>query len=165
MEACHGIEQDIRTNKIRSVYKVIRELTEDYAPKVNTVKDKNGKLIKDEKTVKTRWKEYFEELYNDPNPVNESILNELHPSNRETSEEEPPILLDEVQNAIGRLKNRKAPGVDNITAEELQAGTQILGADILHKLFQDVWDAEEFPPDWRKAIIVPIFKKKDKQGL
>ena len=55
MEACHGIEQDIRTNKIRSVYKVIRELTEDYAPKVNTVKDKNGKLIKDEKTVKTRW--------------------------------------------------------------------------------------------------------------
>ena len=37
MEACHGIEQDIRTNKIRSVYKVIRELTEDYAPKVNTV--------------------------------------------------------------------------------------------------------------------------------
>ena len=112
--------------------------------------------------MKTRWQEYFEELYNDPNPVNESILNELHPSNRETSEEEPPILLDEVQNAIGRLKNRKAPGVDNITAEELQAGTQMLGADILHKLFQDVWDAEEFPPDWRKAIIVPIFKKKDK---
>lgn len=60
-----------------------------------------------------------------------------------------------------KLTDEKAPGYDSITSEELKAaGTK--GIDILHRLCCKIWQDEEFPNDWGKSIINPIYKKKDK---
>jgi hypothetical protein len=59
------------------------------------------------------------------------------------------------------MKCGKAAGVDNVTVDEISAaGTA--GIDTVYKLFKKIWEKEEIPKDWSRAIIVPIFKKKDK---
>ena len=75
--------------------------------------------------------------------------------------EEPPILKEEVISAVNKLTDGKAPGFDCVTAEEIKA-TGDAGIEILHRLCNKIWDEETFPDDWGKAIITPIFKKKDK---
>ena len=48
-----------------------------------------------------------------------------------------------------------------ISAEELKA-TGEPGVRIIHKLCNRIWDTGEIPQDWGRAVIVPIYKKKDK---
>jgi len=67
-----------------------------------------------------------------------------------------------VETAIKRLKHSKAPGVDNITAEEIVAASQGAGLSVIHRLCKRVWEEEELPTEWKRSIIVPIHKKKDK---
>ena len=59
------------------------------------------------------------------------------------------------------MKDGKSPGMDNITVDEMKAASSV-GVEILFKLSEKVWENEEIPEEWSKAVIVPIFKKKDK---
>ena len=52
------------------------------------------------------------------------------------------------------MKNRKAAGADNIPAE-------VLKADILLPLFQDIWQREKFPEEWKEGFIIKIPKRGD----
>jgi len=56
------------------------------------------------------------------------------------------------------LKNRKAPGADNITAEEIKTATEEGGLLIVYQLLIRLWEGEVFPAEWKQAIIVPIYK-------
>jgi hypothetical protein len=49
-----------------------------------------------------------------------------------------------VEIAIAKLKKYKSPGSDQIPAELIQAGGEILLAAI-HKLISSVWNKEELP--------------------
>ena len=70
--------------------------------------------------------------------------------------------MTKVSRAIERLKTRKAPGIDNVTAEEIKAATEGKGLHIIYQLCQRIWNEEVFPTEWKKAVIVPVYKKKDK---
>jgi hypothetical protein len=59
-----------------------------------------------------------------------------------------------VEIAIANLKKYKSPGSDQIPAELIQAGGEILMLE-LHKLINSVWNREEFPDQWKESI-VPI---------
>src|SRR6218665_1058119 len=63
--------------------------------------------------------------------------------------------------AIRKPKQRKAAGSDNITIEELQAGTDEVGVRVMHRLGQAVWDKEELPAEWKRSIVITIHKKKN----
>jgi len=58
------------------------------------------------------------------------------------------------------MKNGKAAGTDNIPAEVLKADPYI-SADILLPLFQDIWQKEMFPKEWKEGIIINVPKKGD----
>ena len=103
---------------------------------------------------------HFDKLYNDPNEVEEYFLENIPVANN--IENIPKIGLDEVEAAVKKLKHGKAAGVDNITVEEVQAATQGTGMTILHKLCQAIWEQEKLPLDWKRSVIIPIQKKKDK---
>ena len=63
--------------------------------------------------------------------------------------------------AINRLRNHKAARVCHITAEILKYG----GADMakwLHRVISVVWQSGNCPQDWKRALIVPLFKKGDR---
>ena len=126
---------------------------------MQTVKSKDGTVLTENNDVKNRWKENYHELYNIQNPVNETMADTI--PHMPGMDEEPPILREEVAKAIKEMAEGKAPGYDCVTGEELKASGEA-GIDILHKLCNQIWKEETFPEDWGKAIITPIFKKKDK---
>jgi len=66
----------------------------------------------------------------------------------------------ETVNAIRAMKNGKAAGADNIPSEVLKTDPYI-STDILLPLFQDIWQKEVFPKEWKEGIIIKIPKKED----
>jgi hypothetical protein len=63
----------------------------------------------------------------------------------------------EVEIAIAKLKEYKSPGSDQILAELIQAGGEIL-LSAFHKLINSVWNKKELPDQWKESIIVPVDK-------
>jgi hypothetical protein len=68
---------------------------------------------------------------------------------------------EEVISAIKQLKSHKAPGLDNINSETLTAGGSIL-SHWIHRVINKIWESEDISEDWLRAIVVPLFKKRDK---
>jgi len=93
---CDKIEKSRNQNKSREVFEAIRKLTGSYAPRPFAVKDKEGNLITVEEKVKTCWREYYSELYNDPNEVDESSV-QMGSCNPDP---EPDIIISEVHAAL-----------------------------------------------------------------
>jgi hypothetical protein len=56
------------------------------------------------------------------------------------------------------LKNYKLPDSDQIPAELIQAGGEILRSEI-RKLISSIWNKEELHDQGKESIIVPIYKK------
>ena len=67
-----------------------------------------------------------------------------------------------IRASIKGLKERKAPGADNITAEMLQGGGEHT-VKMMHQLCNKIYQEEHLPVDWWRAIIVPLYKKSDKR--
>jgi hypothetical protein len=117
------------------------------------VKDKNCDLLADSHVVLNRLKNYFSQLLNVYN-VSDVRQIEVHTG-------EPlvpgPSRLD-VEIATVKLKKNKSPGSDEIPAELIQTGGEILLCAI-HKLINSIWNKEELPDQWKEFIIVPVLKK------
>jgi hypothetical protein len=67
----------------------------------------------------------------------------------------------EVEIAIAKLEKYKSPGSDQIPAELIQAGGEIL-LPAIHRLIHSVWNKEELSDQWKESIIVPVHKMGDK---
>jgi hypothetical protein len=50
----------------------------------------------------------------------------------------------EIEIAIAKLKRYKSPGSDQIPAELIQQGSEIVRSKI-HKLINSIWSKQEFP--------------------
>jgi hypothetical protein len=151
---------DLATNSknknIRDVYRGINGFKRGYQPRSNLVKDENGGLLADSHNILNRWKNYFSQLLN---MHNVSDVGQIDVHTAEPLVPGPSRL--EVEIAIGKLKKYKSPGSDQIPAELIQAGGEILLSQI-HKLINSVCNKEELPDQWKESIIVPIHKKGDK---
>ncbi|XP_046685325.1 uncharacterized protein LOC124371058 [Homalodisca vitripennis] len=84
-----------------------------------------------------------------------------YPYGVKTEMEKPPT-IEEVKDAVKALKTNKAPGKDEITAEFLKKGGEIV-VENLWKLILRIWEKEEMPAEWQEAIIIPIHKKGEKE--
>jgi hypothetical protein len=58
------------------------------------------------------------------------------------------------------LKRYKSPSSDQIPAELIQEGDEILRSKI-HKLINSIWIKGKQPDQWKESIIVPVQKKGD----
>ena len=56
------------------------------------------------------------------------------------------------------MKKGKAPGADNIKAEQIQFGGETT-AEMLHKLCNTILKAKEWPSQWTESVIIIIPKK------
>jgi hypothetical protein len=59
------------------------------------------------------------------------------------------------------LKKHKSLGSDEIPAELIQAGGEIL-LPAINKLINSVWNKEELPDQWKESSIISVHKKGDK---
>ena len=67
-----------------------------------------------------------------------------------------PLTQEELQHALDNSRNT-APGKDLINFEMIKQ-LPINAKEYLMKLFNQIWDTNEFPNEWREAIVIPIAK-------
>jgi hypothetical protein len=65
--------------------------------------------------------------------------------------------LVEVEIAIGNLKGYKSPGTDQISIELIRAGVETYSE--IHRLICSAWNKERLPQQWKKFIIIQIYKR------
>ena len=85
---------------------------------------------------------YFSQLLNvhEDNDVRQAEINTVEPLVPEPS-------AFEVELAIGKLKNHKSPGIDQIPAELIKTGGKTICCAI-HKLIISIWNKEELSEEW-----------------
>ena len=59
---------------------------------------------------------------------------------------------EEILTVIWQMKNHKATGEDEVSAELLKHGGREFELRII-ELIKEIWTKEEMPRDWRNAII------------
>ena len=125
-----------------------------------------------------QWEEHFKGVYNPDDeqeePMGEIVREELRGGvvinegiviggNRNevlVEELDEEIIREEIIGGIDRLKQGKAGGIDEITAEILQLSKGKI-IEFLFKLFNLMYNTGSFPLKWATAIVVPIYKKGD----
>jgi hypothetical protein len=88
-----------------------------------------------------RWNQYFQELLEGTDKKDETN-NPVETSMEEHQDSQEGIHLptvEEMEEAIDKLKNNKAPGSDDINAELIKSSKPVL-INILHKIIQKVWE-------------------------
>ncbi|XP_039309944.1 golgin subfamily A member 6-like protein 1 [Solenopsis invicta] len=71
---------------------------------------------------------------------------------------------EEIGRAIGRMKKKKAAGIDGIPMEAWLYAGSFLREKVI-RLIQQVWKEGEMPEEWRRSIIVPLYKKGDQEKM
>ena len=108
------------------------------------------KLVK----VLKRWKNYYEEMMNRENE-RETRIDSING----TYEDVPRVTKEEVRTAMKKMKNGKAVGPDDIPVEAWKCLGELAIA-FLTKLFNGILESESMPSEWRRSVLVPIFKNK-----
>jgi hypothetical protein len=125
----HGSTKDAQKNKnIRDLYRGINEFKRGYQPRNNLVKDEKGDMLADSHCILNRWKNYFSKF---SNVHNVSDVGQIKVHIAEPLVSSSSRLVFEI--AIAKLKKYKLPGTDQILAELIQAGGEIL-LSAIHKL-------------------------------
>jgi hypothetical protein len=99
------------------------------------IKDKNNNILTTEREQYLRWKEHFQEDLNRKDPDELAIIPEA--SVDLEIDTDPPSKL-EIQKAIKSLKNKKAPGTDQLNTEIFKIDP-VLAAVTLHPVFHEIW--------------------------
>ncbi|KAK3524746.1 hypothetical protein QTP86_002194 [Hemibagrus guttatus] len=111
-------------------------------------------MLTSEESVQRRWKEYFEE------PMNEENEREKRVEGVNSVEQKvDKIRKDEVRKALKRMKSGKAVGPDDIPVEVWKCLGEA-AVEFLASLFNRVLESERMPEEWRRSVLVPIFKNK-----
>ena len=118
------------------------------------IKDRNRHVLTGPSSVVGRWKEYFEELMNEENE-REKRVDEVAVVDKEVAE----ISQAEVRRALKRMKSGKAVGPDDISVEAWKCLGEV-AVQFLTRTFNKVSESERMPEEWRRSVLVPIYKNK-----
>ena len=121
---------------------------------VRVIKDENDNVMVNSEAVLKRWKEYFEKLMNEEN-------------NRDPRTEEPEVVneevnyvsREEVKNALRSMKKGKAVGPDELPVAAWKCMGK-MGIDFLTRLFNRLLMGKRMPEEWRRSVLIPIYKNK-----
>uniref|UniRef100_A0A914XLD6 Endonuclease/exonuclease/phosphatase domain-containing protein n=1 Tax=Plectus sambesii TaxID=2011161 RepID=A0A914XLD6_9BILA len=151
------LEEAANRQEYRTLYATLRRLSGKVRPISNDIQKSDGTFVRTAAERLERWREFFHQLYNHESPTGPpasppKIAFPLHP----VPEHEPSI--EEVKIAIRLMKTGKAAGSDEVTAEALKYGGDIL-AQRVHSLICLMWCSNQIPHTWKVATIVPSSRK------
>ncbi|KAK3517687.1 hypothetical protein QTP70_015681 [Hemibagrus guttatus] len=140
----------------KDLYRIARQRDRDGkdVQQVRVIKDRDGRVLTSEESVQRRWKEYFEELMNEENE-REKRVEGVNSVEQKVDK----IRKDEVRKALKRMKSGKAVGPDDIPVEVWKCLGEA-AVEFLASLFNRVLESERMPEEWRRSVLVPIFKNK-----
>ncbi|KAK3526845.1 hypothetical protein QTP86_000734 [Hemibagrus guttatus] len=140
----------------KDLYRLARQRDRDGkdVQQVRVIKDRDGRVLTSEESVQRRWKEYFEELMNEENE-REKRVEGVNSVEQKVDK----IRKDEVRKALKRMKSGKAVGPDDIPVEVWKCLGEA-AVEFLASLFNRVLESERMPEEWRRSVLVLIFKNK-----
>ena len=143
----------------KDIYRMARvreRKTRDFS-QVKCIKDDMDQLLVKEDEIRLRWQEYFDRLYNGDNENTTFQLDDsFDDTNRRFVRR---IQESEVKEALKRMKGGKATGPDGIPVEVWRCLGDI-AIVWLTKLFNCIFRSNKMPEEWRRSILVPIYKNK-----
>ena len=120
---------------------------------VRVIKDESVNVMVNSEAVLKRWKEYVEKLMNEEN-------------NRGSRKEEAKVINEEVncvsrevKNALRRMKKGKAVGPDELPVEVWKCKGK-MAIEFLTRLFNRLLMGERMPEEWRRNVLISIYKNK-----
>jgi len=113
------LETNSKVNNVRDLHRCSIDFKKGYQARTLLVKDEKGELVADPHSIMARWRNYFSQLLNvhEDNDVRQEEIHTIKPLVPEPN-------VFEVELAIGKLKNHKSPGTDQIPAELIK---QVVG--------------------------------------
>ncbi|KAK3536039.1 hypothetical protein QTP70_025506 [Hemibagrus guttatus] len=140
----------------REVSKAKQKAYDELYTRLDTREGEKGlyRVLTSEESVQRRWKEYFEELMNEENE-REKRVEGVNSVEQKVDK----IRKDEVRKALKRMKSGKAVGPDDIPVEVWKCLGEA-AVEFLTSLFNRVLESERMPEEWRRSVLVPIFKNK-----
>ena len=132
--------------KMRDLFKEIRDIKGTFHAKIGSIKDRNGMYLAEAEDIKKRWQEYIEEL----------CKIDLHDTDNHDgviTHLEPDILESEVKWTLISITMNKASEGDGVPVELFQ----ILKDDAVKVL--QIWKTQQWPQDWKRSVFIPIPKK------
>ena len=165
-----ALEADFAANRVHAAYKRVGlrdELDKVQSLAAGKLRRSDGSHTSSVKEKADIRKQHFQELLNCHRPVQPLVHTWVQAQHRDSLQDFPSDevpTLSEVQAAVNALKNYKAAGVCGISPEMIKYGGQD-GLKMLHTLISNVWHTGVVPEDWRKALIVPLFKKGDPTNI
>lgn len=144
----------------KMLYRTLRSVRKEKTNPVKNMKNKKGEIVTSEKEILEIWKEHFVELLGGDGRVNKDKIRNGTQISEEMARQKDEICMEEMTNAIKKIKAGKAPGVDEIRPEMIKyMGME--GTEILRKIICKAYESKTMPKDWKIAVITPIHKKGD----
>ena len=119
---------------------------------------KNKKVLATAEEQEARWVEHFEKTLNQPDSETAYHFdNEIHLPKLNVNVDV--ITEEETASAISKMKNNKAAGLDEMTAELMKAGGQTI-ISTLTTLLKIDGQSRSFLMNWEKALQLNYQKRK-----
>ena len=109
-DQCKEIKENNRMRKTRDLFKKIRDTKGTFHEKMGSIKERNGRDLREAEDIKKRWQEYTEGLY-------KKDLHHPDSHNGVITQLEPDILECEVKWALGSIIMNYASGGEGILVE------------------------------------------------
>ena len=115
-------------------------------------KDKDGKIVMNEKDRGKLWKEHMEKILN--------VKNELGQMAEADMVEGPVegVTYEQAMKAMNKMKLGKAAGPSKVNMDMIISNGKFVV--IMKKLSQRILDGEYVSEEWKMRVVVPIFKGK-----
>ncbi|KAG0730189.1 Transposon TX1 uncharacterized protein [Chionoecetes opilio] len=153
------VEGLLNANDLRPAYRALKKFRSKSPSRASAIRTADGRLVSDMDGQMARWAEYFGQLFTVDPPTEQLHTTGLQAVDADHSIDETAPSLDEVREAVAKLKGGKAAGVCKISVELLKAGGEAM-IRRLHAVLTAVWKSGTIPPDWKRGLVVPIWKGK-----
>lgn len=148
-------QQAANVHNMRDTYRIAKMICETSASSNHSVRAADGRLLTNEDDQVERWSEHFEQVLNQ-SPSQIALSPSGTPPRRTFNTNAP--TRREIADAVKRLKNHKAPGLDNIASELLKVDIDGIASE-LHPIIEHAWETESFPTEWKYGKIIKLPKK------
>ena len=134
-ETMQGMEEDMRHHRHGDSFKKMKKLTNSRVTPADTILDEKGQPLQKAEEKLACWKRHLESVLNVHSTVAEEALAGLVDHSQM---KEPEVTREEVQKAVGKLRNGKSAGDDRIVSELQKNGGEAM-IDWLWELLLMVW--------------------------
>ena len=129
------VEDHLIAKDLKPAHLALKKLRSKSTSQVSAIRTADGCLISDVDGQMAHWAEYFEQLFKVNPPSGQLQITWLQVVDADLPINEAAPSIDEVKEAVSKLRGGKAAGICNISAELLKAGGEAMIRG-LHAVYQ-----------------------------